>query len=98
MTRTGPSRLVRIERRMYDGKVFNLKVGSKTEKTRLGEDQTVFYANGFVVGDGQIQSRHTDLEMKRLTQKKGHILERLPRVWHEDYLAFAARQRSQGRQ
>ena len=82
MTRTGPSKLTQVGREAYTGKVYNLKVGSAAEKHSLSEDQTVMYANGFVVGDGQIQSKY---EAVAMTQKQGDLLARLPSKWHRDY-------------
>jgi hypothetical protein len=82
MTQSGPSKLIEVSRESYDGQVYNLKVGSETEMASLGADQTVVYANGFVVGDGQIQSKYEALAM---TQKEGDILDRLPKQWHRDY-------------
>jgi hypothetical protein len=86
MTKAGPSKLVAIAREQYDGKVYNLKVGSESEMEALGEDQTIVYANGFAVGDLQIQSRHEMLDMAR--NKQGD--DRLPPRWHRDYLLSKA--------
>ncbi|MFT3771818.1 MAG: Hint domain-containing protein [Minicystis sp.] len=61
-TKEGPSHLVKVARESYDGAVHNLKVGSSAEVQNLGQDQTVVYANGFLVGDGQIQSRYEAME------------------------------------
>lgn len=83
MTETGPSRLVEVSREDYDGRVFNLKLGSESEIASLATDQTVLYANGFLVGDGQIQSKY---EILAMTQKHGNIFDRLPKQWHRDYL------------
>jgi hypothetical protein len=83
MTKTGPSKLVAVTREPYGGKVYNVKVGSGAEKAGLGEDQTVVYANGFVVGDGQIQKKYEDIA---LAHKEGTVLDRLPARWHRDYL------------
>jgi hypothetical protein len=88
MTRTGPSKLVSVTRERWDGKVYNLKVGSGAEKADLGEDQTVLYANGFVVGDGQIQKKY---EERALARKSGSALARLPERWHRDYLLASHR-------
>src|SRR5690242_4927007 len=74
MTRTGPSKLIEVGREAYDGKVYNIKVGSDTEKTALAEDQTVVYADGFLVGDGQIQGKYEAIAM---TRKEGNLLARL---------------------
>lgn len=88
MTTTGPSKLVEVTREKYEGKVYNLKVGAESEMASLGEDQTVVYANGFLVGDGQIQSKYETFDM---TRKDGDTLERLPKRWHEDYLMSLGR-------
>jgi len=82
MTKTGPSKLIEVRRETYAGKVYNLKVGSDSEKLALAEDQTVMYANGFMVGDGQIQSKYEAIAM---TRKDGDVLARLPSKWHRDY-------------
>lgn len=82
MTRTGPSRLTEVSREAFTGKVYNVKVGSAKEQAALGEDQTVVYANGFMVGDGQIQSKY---EAVAMTRKSGDVLARLPSRWHRDY-------------
>jgi hypothetical protein len=79
LTVDGPSKLVEVSREAYAGKVYNLKVGDKTEAAALAPDQTVMYANGFVVGDGQIQSKHEAMA----TQKKASqapVIER----WRRD--------------
>ncbi|MBZ4417971.1 Hint domain-containing protein [Myxococcus sp. RHSTA-1-4] len=83
MTRAGPSKLTEVSREAFSGKVYNLKVGSVAEKSTLGEDQTVVYANGFMVGDGQIQKKYESIAM---TRKSGDMLARLPSRWHRDYL------------
>lgn len=88
MTTAGASELVDVRREAYDGKVYNLKVGSEIEQSRLGVDQTVVYANGFLVGDGQIQRKHESITM---TEKDGDILNRLPKAWHGDYLMSASK-------
>jgi len=82
MTRTGPSKLVRVTREQFNGTVHNLKVGTTDEKKGLGEDQTVVYANGFLVGDGQIQSKYeaADLEARQVARRA-----KLPMRWHSDY-------------
>ncbi len=58
LTADGPRPLVEVSREAYQGKVYNLRVGSEQQKASLGEDQTVVYANGFVVGDTQIQRKY----------------------------------------
>ncbi|MCP3061950.1 Hint domain-containing protein [Myxococcus sp. K38C18041901] len=88
MTRKGPSKLVEVRREPFAGKVYNVKVGSDAEKLALGADQTTVYANGFLVGDGQIQQKYETLAM---TQKDGNVLAKLPRKWHRDYVLAAKR-------
>ncbi|MFY2561771.1 Hint domain-containing protein [Corallococcus terminator] len=88
MTRTGPSKLVEVSREPYAGKVYNVKVGSDAEKLALAADQTVVYANGFVVGDGQIQQKYESIAM---TRKDGDVLAHLPKKWHRDYQMAARR-------
>lgn len=63
LTKDGQSKLVDVTREPYMGKVYNLKVGTEAEMASLGKDQTVVYANGFVVGDGQIQTKYESLSM-----------------------------------
>jgi hypothetical protein len=88
MTRNGPSKLTEVSREPYSGQVYNLKVGSKTELASLGPDQTSMYANGFLVGDGQIQSKYEVLSMK---QEYRTTIEQLPERWRRDYMLSARR-------
>lgn len=81
LTTEGPSELIRVAREKYSGNVYNLKLGSETEKQSLGEDQTAFYANGVLVGDGQIQSKYESLAL----HDQGPVAERLPARWQKDY-------------
>ncbi|MFY1830378.1 Hint domain-containing protein [Myxococcus fulvus] len=88
LTRKGPSKLVEVRREPFAGKVYNVKVGSDAEKLALGADQTTVYANGFLVGDGQIQRKYETLAM---TRQDGNVLAKLPRKWHRDYVLAAKR-------
>ncbi|MFT3769005.1 MAG: hypothetical protein QM820_26490 [Minicystis sp.] len=82
-TKEGPSHLVKVARESYDGAVHNLKVGNAAEVQSLGQDQTVVYANGFLVGDGQIQSKYESLEQ----QAKAHPARvSVPARWRTDRL------------
>jgi intein/homing endonuclease len=90
MTQSGPSRLVHVTRQKYDGTVHNLKVGTGVETQSLGNDQTVVYANGFLVGDGQIQSKYESIELSA-NKMQGSPLSRLPARWHRDYINSARR-------
>jgi hypothetical protein len=90
MTQSGPSRLVHVTRQKYDGTVHNLKIGTGVETQSLGNDQTVVYANGFLVGDGQIQSKYETIELSA-NKEQGSPLSRLPARWHRDYKNSARR-------
>jgi predicted RNA-binding protein with PUA domain len=81
------AKLVEVSREPYSGKVYNLKVGSQAEKASLGQDQTVVHANGFVVGDGQIQSKYEELAMKQGRRTPGQV----PEQWRRDYLLSISR-------
>lgn len=82
ITLNGPSKLVQVSREAFDGKVHNLKLGTEAEQSSLGPDQTLLYADGFLVGDGQIQSKYESLAMAK---DDGDVLARLPKQWHRDY-------------
>lgn len=82
MTKNGPSKLTEVSREPYTGQVYNLKVGSTTEMASLGQDQTIVYANGFIVGDGQIQSKYESLAVKQ----ESRTVEQIPERWRRDYL------------
>lgn len=81
MTTSGASKLTEVSREAYSGKVYNLKVGSESEQASLGPDQTIVYANGFVVGDGQIQSKYEDLALEAIHRPASEI----PSQWRVDY-------------
>ncbi len=87
-TTQGPSRLSEVSRESYTGKVYNLKVGSEAQMASLGQDQTVVHANGFVVGDGQIQSKY---EVQSQKQGRRTTIEQVPERWRQDYLFSSAR-------
>jgi hypothetical protein len=82
-TDAGPSRLIRVTREAYGGKVYNLKLGNHDEAMKLGADQTAMYANGFLVGDAQIQDRYQTMETEQLlpTKSDGKLSSR----WRRDY-------------
>ena len=84
LTVDGTSALRRVEREAFGGKVYNVKLGTTMEKAALGlEDSTLVYANGFLVGDGQVQSKYESIALAAPTQ--GDVLDRLPARWHRDY-------------
>src|SRR5262249_24129663 len=82
----GSSKLVRISRESYGGKVHNLRVGSPTETRALGPDQTAMYANGFLVGDVQIQAKYQVMDLRAQATTT-----RLPVRWRTDFQSSASR-------
>jgi hypothetical protein len=95
LTKTGPSKLVDVRRESYDGKVYNLKVGSVAEKASFGPDDTVVYANGFLAGDGQVQARYEQMALAKAHDVD--VMKRLPARWHRDYELSQARKVAQRR-
>ncbi|WNG13766.1 Hint domain-containing protein [Cystobacter fuscus] len=88
-TRTGISPLVSVTRQPFGGKVHNLKVGSNEEALKLGADQTVVYANGFLVGDGQIQQKYESAEQN--ANARLDMRTRVDKRWRQDYVKSATR-------
>jgi hypothetical protein len=86
-TDDGGSVLINVTRERYVGKVYNLKVGDAQEAAALGTDQTAVFANGFLVGDGHVQSKYEALELtERASSGK-----RLSKHWRQDYLSAVSR-------
>ncbi|MFY0572127.1 Hint domain-containing protein [Archangium lansingense] len=81
LTRTGSARLVGVERVPYAGQVFNFALGTKEELAQAPAEARTLYANGYLVGDSQMQST---LEKQR-TQDSREVLTRLNGAWHEDF-------------
>ncbi|WP_146209944.1 Hint domain-containing protein [Vitiosangium sp. GDMCC 1.1324] len=88
-TQTGVSQLVSVTREPFGGKVHNLKVGSNEEALKLGTDQTVVYANGFLVGDGQIQQKYESAEQN--ANARLDMRTRVDKRWRQDYVKSATR-------
>jgi hypothetical protein len=59
MTDRGVATVVSVARIPYTGKVYNLKVGTPDERTKVGKDGTTMFAGGFLVGDSSMQQAHT---------------------------------------
>jgi len=87
--KTGPSRLVSVTREAFSGNVYNLKVGTDTEALKLGADQTVMYADGFLVGDGQIQKKYELADQQAVA--KIDMRKRMPKSRLKDYVSSATR-------
>jgi len=88
-TKEGPAKLLRVSREKFDGAVHNLKVGDAGELSRLGADQTQVFANGILVGDGQVQAKYEAIAIERTRHAAGPT--RLPIRWRADYQASARR-------
>lgn len=86
VTVDGPSALVGMERRKFDGAVWSLDLGS--DEGELRPEERTLFANGILVGDLTAQAHYEEAFKTR----KPHILERLPEEFHGDYFAHAARQ------
>lgn len=92
VTVDGVSALSEVGRERYEGKVYNVKLGTEREKAALGgEDLTLVYANGFLVGDGQVQSKYEAIAATEGVQ--GDVIARLPSPWHLDYYLSPLRSR-----
>lgn len=83
-TKNGPSRLVSVTREKYTGSVHNLRVGSGSELQGVGADSTTVYANGFLVGDSQVQAKYESIELATTNRPNP-----LPMRWRKDYLNSA---------
>lgn len=87
LTRAGARKLVRVERVPYEGRVFNFSLGTPGELAGLGPEAHTMFANGFLVGDSQLQ---TELEKRKRVDAR-EVLARLNGAWHEDYRLARAR-------
>jgi hypothetical protein len=85
VTVAGPRRILALERRRYNGLVWNIKLGTEEERRRAGIGRgACFYAGGLLVGDAGMQATEGERRAQRPT---ADVLARLPREWHDDYLA-----------
>ena len=94
ITDAGHSKLVSVARRKYDGNVWNLDVGRPADRVRLTDTNTTFYANGILVGDGQMQGRLDRVRYESSEQ----VLRRLDPRWHIDFRNNEAMRRERQRQ
>jgi len=89
LSKSGKTTLTSVEQVDYQGQVYNLALGTKDELAKLSDKDRTLFANGFAVGDSQMQS---DLEVKLSAKPaKGDILARLPKALHQDYKNDLAR-------
>ncbi|MFY2563525.1 Hint domain-containing protein [Corallococcus terminator] len=90
-TRDGVATLTSVTREKYAGKVYNFSLGTKAELARAGKGANTLFANGFRVGDNEMQG-----ELTAPVADSRQLLERLPASWHQDYQrssSFVAGQR-----
>jgi hypothetical protein len=85
-TESGEATLTSVERRQYDGDVWNLTVGTLEDAER---GETTMYANGILVGDVQMQHYYAERDRRRQVENPLTVL---PAEWHQDYHNWAARQ------
>jgi hypothetical protein len=85
----GKATVTSVERVAYQGQVYNLALGTSAEMAKLSDKDRTLVANGFVVGDSQMQ---TELEVKMASKPSaGDVLARLPKALHQDYKNDLAR-------
>ncbi|AKJ08196.1 intein [Archangium gephyra] len=93
LTRTGARTLVAVERVPYAGPVYNFALGTPEELAGLGPEARTLYADGFLVGDSQLQEA---LEKARRVDARA-LLTRLDGAWHEDFRLSQARKLARAR-
>lgn len=54
-TEVGPAMVENVNREMFEGKVYNLMLGTEKERRTMNANETTFFANGIRIGDAQIQ-------------------------------------------
>lgn len=79
-TQDGTSELVSVSRKSYSGQVYNLRIGNAEEARSLEVDQTVMYANGFLVGDVQVQDKYQYMDLRDRAAN-----DKLAVRWRTDY-------------
>jgi len=85
--RFAASKIVKIERKKYDGHVYNVYLGVKGEAFDSGN--TTLIADGILTGDNAMQELYgADFHFK-----PKNVRDRLPREWHADYDNFIKNQR-----
>lgn len=55
LTEDGPATLTSVQRVGYDRQVYNLALGTKEELARAGKKNRTMYAEGYLVGDNEMQ-------------------------------------------
>lgn len=67
----------------YNGKLYNLILGTHEQQKTLDDSETTLFANGIKVGDYQVQEKYRDI----MKNDKTYILNKLHPDWHLDYLS-----------
>jgi len=80
----------KIEEILYIDKVFNLVLTDHSKTPVFSEDNTTHYANGVLVGDGNIQRIYMD----KYRKNHNNILNTLPSEWHNDFMNYLEEQKS----
>jgi hypothetical protein len=60
VTEKGTKSVVSIDKEMYNGTVYNLMLGTKDELARAPKNVNMFYANGILIADGDMQKEYED--------------------------------------
>ncbi len=83
MTEYGISTIASVSREDYAGRVYNLTVGNRGELASLKnpDEQRTMYANGFLIGDSDMQWNMGQLKQNMSIDP----ISKLPEVWHNDY-------------
>lgn len=78
-TESGFERVSNVSEELYDGTIYNLKLGGNENQEQAG---SAHYANGIFVGDGNMQGFL--LEKRKAEAMKPRSIEELPEEWRFD--------------
>ena len=82
ITQNGKSTIINIGEKYYNGRIWNLEIGSMEEASR---DETTFFADGFLVGDYSMQQHYCQENKKNQRKDPWKVL---PPEWLVDYQNF----------
>ncbi|KAF7781387.1 hypothetical protein PRUB_b0586 [Pseudoalteromonas rubra] len=84
LTENGLEMITHIEEVEFTDKVYNLRLGRGKDDPDYQPDESFsMFANGLQVGDLAMQSEH---EFSNEIETTEDVLNRLPQVWHQDFL------------
>ncbi|TMP26828.1 hypothetical protein CWB99_17170 [Pseudoalteromonas rubra] len=84
LTENGLEMITQIEEIEFADKVYNLRLGRGKDDPNYQQGESFsMFANGLQVGDLAMQSEH---EFSNEVETTEDVLNRLPQVWHQDYL------------